>query len=69
MVLLSFSYYYTFCFISSIINFNIAGLSALIFLPQYYIIKVKFSKLFASIFSSKNVMNSLTKSIEIDSNK
>ena len=46
-----------------------AGLSALIFFPQYYIIKVKFSKLFASIFSNKNVINSLTKSIDIDSNK
>ena len=50
-------------------NFNMAGLSALIFFPQYYIINVKFSKLLASIFSSKNVINSLTKSIEIDSNK
>ena len=50
-------------------NFKIAGLSALIFFPQYYIIKVKFSKLLASIFSSKNVINSFIKSIDIDSNK
>ena len=69
MVLLSFSYYYTFYLISSIMNFNMAGLSALIFFPQYYIIKVKFSRLLASIYSNKNEINSLIKSIDIDSNK